>query len=202
VREDAYVPQNQLQRFTETPSWTSLVRADGLLVGCLLALLIENGTIRNWFQRHGPLIFWVSLCVFGFDIYRFQSVPPLHESVAVALMVGATLMRPAMSASRFLTASHLRTTGVMSYGIYLWQILFLNPRWGLFAYVLLPISVFASWFLIEQPSMALGRKIVASIETKRRRRAWSAKNQSGEHHSVTHSAQPPYTVLARATADD
>lgn len=41
VREDAYVLKNQLQRFRESPSWTSLRLVGDSGVGNLMAVLIE-----------------------------------------------------------------------------------------------------------------------------------------------------------------
>jgi peptidoglycan/LPS O-acetylase OafA/YrhL len=54
---------------------------------------------------------------------------------------------------------HLKTTGLMSYSIYLWQGLFPaipGERWAIF----LPIAAFTSWLIVEKQGIAFGRRLL------------------------------------------
>lgn len=144
------------------------IQVDHIMVGCLLAFVLESERVRSWFRRNGSLIFWICFPILMADMWRFQNLPPLHEVVVIALMLGATSLKPAMLPSRILELPHLKTTGMLCYGIYLWQGLFFDNLFGRFALVLLPIAVLASWLLIEQPLMALGKRVVVWLNDRKR----------------------------------
>jgi peptidoglycan/LPS O-acetylase OafA/YrhL len=134
-------------------------RADALLVGCLLALALKHASIQEFFERHGKWLFLCCAAPLAWDIYHFDTLPPLHESALIALMVGSTVFNPTMAPSRLLEVEHLRTTGLMSYSIYLWQGLFFRPNWGFCGPLLLIAAVFVSYLFIEKHGIALGRYI-------------------------------------------
>lgn len=136
------------------------IRVDAILVGCLLGLVMSNPRVRQWITDRSGAIFWCCLPLVAFDFWRYQAVPPLHENIALALMIACTMTNRSLLASRLLEMPHLKTTGVLCYGIYLWQGLFLRAAFAPFGIVLLPIAVFASWTLIEQPSLRLADKIL------------------------------------------
>lgn len=139
-------------------------RADGLLIGCLLALVLQNESARGWLGEHAGKIFWISFLALGWTFYRYTvggGFMSLHESVLLALVIACTSLRPGMAPSRLLENQLLKSTGVMSYSIYIWQGLFLRSTWGLFGPLLLAASFLLCWQLIEQPGIRLGRRLLA-----------------------------------------
>lgn len=137
------------------------VRADALLVGCLLALALQHQEVRNIFRSAGKWLFAGGFLIAIVDIYRFESLPPLHESIAIAIMIGATVLNPWMLAGRALEMEHLKTVGLMSYSIYLWQGLFLRDGWGTDGFVLLAVSAVISWAVIERMGIKAGKRIIS-----------------------------------------
>jgi peptidoglycan/LPS O-acetylase OafA/YrhL len=140
------------------------VRADALLVGCLLALLLHRESAREWFCKHAAVLFTCSALLFAVDLWYFDALIPLHESLVIAIMIGSTALNPKLLASRFLEQEHMKITGMMSYSIYLWQGLFFRPNWGIFGIVMLPASFFLSWLCVERPCIALSRKLLRWME--------------------------------------
>lgn len=139
------------------------VRADSLLVGCLLAYLLRQEKVRAWFTRNGVWLFFACLPPLIWDMYTYHGLIPLHETVLMAAVLAATSLNPGMFFSRLLDQEHVRYTGVISYGIYVWQGVFLRPAWGVWGPLLLPAAFLASRILIEQPSINLGRRLIARM---------------------------------------
>jgi peptidoglycan/LPS O-acetylase OafA/YrhL len=140
----------------------SEVRADALLVGCILALLLQHEEVEEFFRRHSSRIF--PICGVGLlvDIFFFHKLIPTHEDVFIALLIGSTVYNPSLFASRILEMDHLKLTGRVSYGIYIWQGLLLRGNLGIAGLILLPIIVALSWNFIEKPFMALGKKFFSN----------------------------------------
>lgn len=143
------------------------VRADGLLVGCLLAIALSHVPVRVWATKWAPWAFWLALPVFLFDAFHFPMLAPLHESLSMAVLIGATSLRPDMLLGRVLEFEHLKTTGMLSYSIYIWQALFLRPFWGAFFPALLGGSFLLSYLFVERPMRRLGRKLAARVAAGR-----------------------------------
>lgn len=137
----------------------SQVRADALIVGCLLAFALEKENVRRWFRNVGPTLFPACLVLFMLDAYYFQELIPLHEAVDIAVMIGITTVNQASVFTRSLQWEHLQTTGIYSYSIYVWQGLLLRYNWGIFGFFALPVVVALSWAFIEKPGIAYGRKV-------------------------------------------
>lgn len=157
------------------------LRVDAILVGCLLAFVMRDERVKDFVTRRSPVLFWGSLVIFLADMYRFQAIPPLHENVAIALMVASTATNPKLIASRLLELPHLKTTGLLCYGIYLWQGLFIHTAFGVFGIILLPIAVLGSWVLIEKPSQRLGLRLIhAGSNISPRRSAAASSSASTE----------------------
>jgi peptidoglycan/LPS O-acetylase OafA/YrhL len=140
------------------------VRADGLLIGCALALSLNYLPFRQWVQKAGMWLFWPALAVFVIDVSAFGEYISLNESIAIAVMLGVTSLRPETPIGRALDWDFLKTTGVLSYSIYIWQGLFLRPNWGGFWPILLMSAVFISYFVVEQPARKLGRRLAEHFE--------------------------------------
>jgi len=138
------------------------MRADGLLVGCLLALVLERDSVRSWLTQHARVVFWGCLIVLGWDFYRYRidGFMSLHESILLALVIACTSLQPLTLPGRVLEGQLLKSTGVMSYSIYLWQGLFLRSTWGVFGPLLLATAFLLSWRFIEQPGIQWGRRLL------------------------------------------
>jgi peptidoglycan/LPS O-acetylase OafA/YrhL len=135
-----------------------------LLVGCLLALVLQNEPVRAWVTKYARILFWISLSAFGFTLYLYTvdgGFMSLHESILLALLLASTSLAPQMVPSRMLENQLLKSTGVMSYSIYLWQGLFLRSTWGIFGPLLLAASFLLCWRFVEQPGIQLGRRLSA-----------------------------------------
>jgi peptidoglycan/LPS O-acetylase OafA/YrhL len=139
------------------------VRVDALLAGCALAFLMRYDPVREWIRRHGAKLFLLCLPAFLWHMYRFQLLIPLTESLLIALMIACTSVNPKSIPSRVLEWQHLKTTGIISYSIYVWQQVFLRSFWGPLGFPLLCIASIGSWILIEQPCIRLGRRLEQRI---------------------------------------
>ncbi len=139
------------------------IRADGLLIGCLLAMLLEKESIRSWLTQHARAVFWICLVPFGWDLYRYQidGFMTLHESILIAVVIACTSLRPLTLPGRLLESEFLKATGVMSYSIYIWQGLFFRSTWGMFGPLLFAAAFLLSWRFIEQPGIQFGRRLLA-----------------------------------------
>jgi peptidoglycan/LPS O-acetylase OafA/YrhL len=85
-------------------------------------------------------------------------------NLAVAFMIDGFITFDFNRAGRILNSWILRQIGVMSYSIYLWQQVFLNPEQHT-AWTRLPGSIVlalscatASYFLVEKPVLAFSRR--------------------------------------------
>jgi peptidoglycan/LPS O-acetylase OafA/YrhL len=137
----------------------SQVRADALLVGCLLAMLLLDPRIRSAIGRWSKFCALPAFAVLLFCIARFQWLPPLYECLSIACLIAATTLHPGSVFARLLSFSPLAWLGTISYSLYLWQELFMPFRslWALcFA---MPLFVLASYYLIERPSTRLGHRL-------------------------------------------
>jgi peptidoglycan/LPS O-acetylase OafA/YrhL len=143
-------------------------RADGLLVGCLLALLLKEAPVRAWFERYGRLLLWPSLAVFAWDFYRYtlNGRMTLNESIVIAVLLASTSVHPSALPGRVLESPHLKALGIMSYSIYLWQGLFFRANWGLYGPIFFAASFLLSWRFLEQPGIQLGRRLLARRASK------------------------------------
>ena len=134
------------------------IRADGLLVGCVLAIVLDNPKNRALAAQWLPLLFWPALVLFCFDNLAFKMLIPLHESMAIAVMIGAT-SQGKMAIARLLDWKPLTALGVGSYSVYLWQQLCLRPEWGWAWPVLLFLVPLISYACVEQPARRIGKRM-------------------------------------------
>lgn len=141
----------------------SEVRMDALLVGCLLALLLQSSGARAWFQRYGGMLVWFLVPVLAWHVVRFEDLIPLSESLTIAMMIACTSLAPRGLAAKGLEWKHLKFIGLISYSLYVWQqsVLFIPfPRLGA---IFLPLVAILSYGLIEQPCIQFGRRVVRSL---------------------------------------
>jgi peptidoglycan/LPS O-acetylase OafA/YrhL len=141
----------------------SQVRADALLVGCLLALLIGDQSMRAKLSRAISLLIIPALVALLTCFAVFHILPPLFESVAIAVLIGAVVLHPNAGATRILGAAPLAWMGRISYSVYLWQELFVHMSLGRAALPLLciglPACALGSYYLIEQPCIRFARRL-------------------------------------------
>ena len=142
-------------------NYQSQVRADALLVGCALALLLSEPSTRERAERYSSMFVVPSLALLVFCIARFHSLPPLCEGVAIAGLILASTLNSRLLVARTLSIVPLAWLGIVSYSIYLWQQLFIQLGSGtsrvLSLLVALPVFSLASFYFIEKPGIRLGR---------------------------------------------
>jgi len=143
------------------------VRADAILAGCLMAFALRQEPVRAWFRHHGRLIFFACVPLLIVDVSIYHTLIPLHETLLIGAVLAATSLNPQMLFSRLLDMQNVRITGVLSYGIYLWQGVFLRPAWGLWWALLLPLAFLSSRLLVELPAIRLGRYLTAGRNTQK-----------------------------------
>lgn len=139
----------------------SQVRADALLVGCLLALLLADPAVRGWALRWLKFGLLPSAAVLVFCMSRFHWLPPLTECVSIAVLIGGSIFYPGARFSRVMEFPPLAALGRVSYSIYVWQEIFMpfrNPWLLCFG---LPIFVAGSYFLIEKPCNLFGHRLTS-----------------------------------------
>ena len=152
-------------------------RFDGLLWGCWIALIVSVPAYREVLERR--LSATVTACLVVALIACIALNPPLQmawESVLVPVILAGTVLNPTMLFSRILEMSAIRWIGRISYSLYIWQQLFLVrpgiplPFGRLQEWPLNILAVFicasASYYLLEQPLVALGHRLSARLLTR------------------------------------
>ncbi len=148
--------------------FSSEVRMDSLLTGCILALLLRHDGIRQWIARHAMLLFSVSLPLLIWHIVRFTllTLIPLSESIVIAVLIASTSLAPTSLIGRVLEATWLKRIGVISYSLYVWQQIFLCPHWGPLAWLMVacvPCAAVANYMLVERPCIQAGRRLEKNL---------------------------------------
>ena len=114
-------------------------------------------------------------------------LPLLDEGELLHLVVGpllfpllilATTFHPGTLISRFLELRFMRLVGRLSYGVYLWQQLFITPHYNpafaiagvqdnVLGLMVLAVVAVGSFMLLEQPAMKLGHRLTQSMLPQR-----------------------------------
>jgi peptidoglycan/LPS O-acetylase OafA/YrhL len=143
---------------------------DGLLWGCALALLIRQPGWRERLTRITTTPFW--LLYLAALIYVWATPLPMGivlESQLTVLVLIGTVLHPKTIFGRFLESPPMTWLGRLSYSIYLWQsALFVGryqegvdyQRWPLNLISLIAVAA-ASYYLIEKPCMAIGKRLTS-----------------------------------------
>ncbi len=163
--------------------WRTDYSIGGLLLGCWIALLLDDPARRERLARGlSPTAWWTLLVLF------LTLATSVRENAArgaapllVALLLAGTVLHPGRIAGRFLEWSPLRWVGRISYSLYLWQQLFLippsseRPLGRLHGFPLDWIAAFAcaiaSYHLVERPAIALGHRLSRLRRERTRPRA-------------------------------
>ncbi|HUA13891.1 MAG TPA: acyltransferase [Verrucomicrobiae bacterium] len=145
-------------------------RLDGLLMGCLAALLLADSRWRERFLRIMRPWMWAA-CVavyLGLQILFRRHYYTLFESVLLAVIVATTVLRPETWVARLLELSWMRWIGRLSYSLYLWQQFFLEPgaksplsqlqRFPVNLVLLFAVAAL-SYRFVERPLIRLGHRL-------------------------------------------
>jgi peptidoglycan/LPS O-acetylase OafA/YrhL len=135
----------------------SQVRADALLIGCLLAMLMADVRLRHAIAHWSKLLAPPALACLVFCIARFQWLPPLFESVSIASLIAFTTLHSSSWFVRPLSFPPLAWFGTISYSVYLWQELFMPFRSPFALFFVMPLVAMGSYYCIERPSVRFGR---------------------------------------------
>jgi len=139
------------------------VRADALLVGCLLALLLGDPGMRTRLTEAIRLLTIPALLTLPVCFAVFHNLPPLCESVSIAVLIGSMVLHPGSGVTKVLGVAPLAWLGRISYSVYLWQELFVHMSQGKAALPLLcvglPCCALGSYYLIEQPCIRYARRL-------------------------------------------
>jgi peptidoglycan/LPS O-acetylase OafA/YrhL len=158
---------------THTQVW-----ADALLVGCSLALLMAQPKVRIFAMRWSKVWTIPSLAIFLASIARFHRMAPLHESLAIASLIAASMLHPRSLLFRPLSTAVLIYLGLISYSLYLWQQFFVGLWLNHIAVIVscfaFPICAVASYYLIERPGARWGHRL-----TQKRISATTSRGRSG-----------------------
>jgi peptidoglycan/LPS O-acetylase OafA/YrhL len=149
-------------------------RLDALLWGCLAALFFSR--IKSIFSHRLWSWAWIPLSLYLVLLVRYHL--PLYQLQLALLfpcLLMSTVLFPRNALSRLLEIPLMRWIGALSYSLYLWQQLFLQPPRGLdsleytsgfyhlqqFPWNILCVLTCAclSHYLLEKPMMRLGRRL-------------------------------------------
>ncbi len=137
-------------------------RVDGLLAGCLMAIVLSDDRARAWLKRMLRLPVWlIMLLGLLWSIHRNGESTTLTESLIIPLLLAGTVLRHETWVARLLEWRPLRWIGRISYSLYLWQQLFAlaaadrQPVSYLQQFPLNVVAIFAcaagSYYLVERP---------------------------------------------------
>jgi peptidoglycan/LPS O-acetylase OafA/YrhL len=155
------------------------IRLDAPLWGCWAALLIDGGwtkTLTNFLIAPVAIILGLA-CLFCFAFH-----PPFERvlvAASIPLILLSTVLHPEGLAAKVLELPSIRWIGRLSYSLYIWQQIFLlwptypRPlplgwlqRWPI-NFVAMMVFAVISYYLVEKPSIALGRSIVQRFQRPR-----------------------------------
>jgi peptidoglycan/LPS O-acetylase OafA/YrhL len=158
----------------QTQPWLFLfqhtdTRLDALLIPAVFAILMTKPRWNRILAATAK--FWLVagvLVVYLISTDRFPIFSRLAESFLVPLMLLGTMLYPAGLIARFLELGLLKWIGRLSYSLYLWQQLFFTGHfykplgiWQSFPlnWLLLFACAAGSYYLVERPTMKLGRRL-------------------------------------------
>ncbi len=153
-------------------------RADALLIGCLVAVLVNRTRLNP--SRLASWLPWVGAASLAFFIVGGFTLP-LDTSftmqrggftvlaVVAAWLIFSVVMVPDSALSRVLSVSWLVAVGRVSYALYLWHVpigaIVTSERvgvsgiaLGLVQSIVLAAVVTASWYFIERPALRLKKR--------------------------------------------
>ena len=146
--------------------------SDAVATGCLLAAAYDRlarHSLWQWIAQSGLLavvpIMVVGASLMDVTLKRYLLFGVTAQNIGIAVCIAWCVSHPGGWAGRILNVSPVAWVGRMSYSIYLWQQLFLNPysdgeanRYPLNLALVAIVST-ASYVLVERPSLALRQRL-------------------------------------------
>jgi peptidoglycan/LPS O-acetylase OafA/YrhL len=145
------------------PAFNFLVWSDALATGCLLAILREDLAANPRYARllASRWFFLVPMAALVANYVPFTKISWLVAETVMNLSIAASvdwcMRNPDTVVGRFLNLPAVSFVGVLSYSLYLWQQLFLNPE-SVSPYCRFPLNILlavamalVSYLLIEAP---------------------------------------------------
>lgn len=180
----------------EDQPYNPLLKAGGLLAGCVLAMVIQR---RPW--QSTPLAY-ASVAVFAVTVAaetagwigRDASVPVITAALVFIILHAAFGEGPIV---RMLSATPLAHLGAISYGIYLWHypILYILRSFGVGSFVGAGVGLILtlaaaemSFRFVEKPALRLKERISPTLASKDQGRRVVLEVRDDDNHSVTPSA--------------
>jgi peptidoglycan/LPS O-acetylase OafA/YrhL len=147
-------------------------RLDGLLIGCILAILFTKLSVRAFIHRNFPKeapLFCACLILL---IYQMnQGFPSLTSYLLIGVAISSTLLVEEGLAYKWLTGRWLVWVGTISFSLYVWQALFLESPFahspfgplGIFPFSIIAVfaTAAASHYFLEKPIIQWGRKLTS-----------------------------------------
>jgi peptidoglycan/LPS O-acetylase OafA/YrhL len=157
---------------------------DSLAIGCACAVLLSRRRdfVQHWTTARPRLMFFGAIVlivvpyVLSHCLLAGIFTVPLGntcEGVGVAILIMQSVMRPRLGVYRVLNHPLIRQIGVLSYSLYIWQMVFCtNPRtfglgdvwWMSYPFWLLPVILVAlvSYYGLERPFLRLRARLRTS----------------------------------------
>jgi peptidoglycan/LPS O-acetylase OafA/YrhL len=145
------------------PAFNFLIWSDALATGCLLAILREDLAANGRYARllASRWFFLVPVAALVANYVPFTKISWLFAETVMNLSIAASadwcMRNPATAVGRFLNLPAVSFAGVLSYSLYLWQQIFLNPE-SVRPYFAFPLNIIlavamalVSYLLIEAP---------------------------------------------------
>jgi peptidoglycan/LPS O-acetylase OafA/YrhL len=148
------------------------LRLDVFLIPCAMAILLRDPAWRRRAERIRPIHCVALVVLLGLmKAYRgtsatFVSFELLFQSCVFPIFIIYTVFHSATFAGRFLEFKPLRWIGGISYSIYLWQQIFVQPSWISSHLHFVPLRLGGllvmaslSYYLVELSMVRLGRRL-------------------------------------------
>ncbi|WP_348262176.1 acyltransferase [Telmatobacter sp. DSM 110680] len=146
-------------------SFRTEVRADALLIGCLVSLLLNEPSFRPLACRWSKVLALPAGAIVLFCVTRFPYLPPLTESVAIAVLIVASVVHPNSLMARPLSFRPLAWLGTISYSLYVWNLFFFLISGSVLSEIVMMCLMFcfalASYYVIERPATRLGHRLTS-----------------------------------------
>jgi peptidoglycan/LPS O-acetylase OafA/YrhL len=142
-------------------------RLDAFAVPCFLAILLQDAhtqkRIRGWLS---PILFCACAALSIACCLGPKTIIYLGTALLLPLVVLSTVLHPEWLFSQFLEWPAVRWIGRISYSLYLWQEVILGyTHWRIwFQLIALLAASATSYYLVETPMIALGRKAFRYLE--------------------------------------
>lgn len=161
-----------------TLEWHSESVADGLAVGCLLAIVRTRLHTNRAYQRFAnSRACWflpIGLLAAGWQYSSlfYQGLGKTLMLVGIAIGIDISIQRYNTVWGRCLNSAAFVRVGLWSYSIYLWQQVFIVQLPGTQPYAWFPLNLIlsigvaiASYYLVERPALLWGRHLIVRRQT-------------------------------------